>query len=404
MKKSILIVMLTVIFAGFNTQAQTDNNKGRRYSLPIRIKGSTQIIGVRNDTTRSAFDANILPTWDGLRKYVKAHGGNSQFINDTSIIISNPNNPFNYYRNTFGLIDNQTMWMHRTISGSNELMFYAGPYNFYYHFKNNNNILYGDSSGLWSDKGLRLGYSFNEEPGTIRYNSGNLQLRNATEWVDIGSGTGTGNVTTNNISSNSTVPVFSGSATNIVDGTDLSGFAMYNQYNEGVKITHGEVSISSQGTVNIESPFILEDSTQVQYAGTSTEERLLGISETGYIKPLNLPISAGIEVTTETLVSGGDSVFVLPVPDALAGMNIIKIEAQPGEVIGDRTMSVKAYRNRAGTVTTITSTGASFSTPAVINTSYDDLQKGDRIYIGYTFTGGTTTGKGLWVTIYAQKP
>jgi hypothetical protein len=120
----------------------------------------------------------------------------------------------------------------------------------------------------------------------------------------------------------------------------------------------------------------------------------------------NDPVTVQIEVTSETLVSGGSPTYVMWIPTALLGMNLISMKAKqsPGQVAGDRSIFVDMYRNRGGTITMMTSTGATFSTGATINTTYDDVQEGDAIGFGWSFTGGTTSPVGLYVTLEFQTP
>lgn len=158
-----------------------------------------------------------------------------------------------------------------------------------------------------------------------------------------------------------------------------------------------KVTIATDGAVELNDSVDLSDYTY-------SAGQLFTMTSTKRLKPINLSQTVQIEVTTDTLISGGDSVYVLTVPESLVGMNLIKLEAYPGSITGDRTMSVIAYRNRSGTVTTMTSAGATFSANATINTSYDDVQRGDKIAIGWTFTGGTTDPVGLIVQLTFQKP
>lgn len=207
---------------------------------------------------------------------------------------------------------------------------------------------------------------------------------------------------TSTITGTSKISIATDGAVELNDSVDLSSYT----YSPGMLFTITSTKrLKPVNSVKIyPDSVIIIDSLGIDYVSASAEERPLGLSNNNKIKPINLPQGVQIEVTTETLVSGADSVYVLTIPEALAGMNLIKLEAYPGSVTGDRTMSVVAYRKRSSTVITMTSSGASFIANATINTSYDDVQRGDKIAIGWTFTGGTTDPVGLIVQLTFQKP
>jgi hypothetical protein len=110
-------------------------------------------------------------------------------------------------------------------------------------------------------------------------------------------------------------------------------------------------------------------------------------------------------VATDTLaVVSGRTGYILAIGSALHGYNLIGMEAYYGNSQGDRVPTITAYRNRSSAENNMTTVGATFTSDATINTSYDDVQRGDRIEIRWTLASGTYVPNGIIVQLSFQKP
>lgn len=348
--------------------------------LKLYVKGDSVIISgdtkefVIRDSTLLEIIQKHAGTWQ-LNDTIFFEGSNGYIAApNTSTIVVNPNGGAKEF--IFSIVTGSDP----RISGLESLWF-GGVNACLKGFRNDSTTVAGDTAYAWSAKAIR-------------------------DYVAEHGGGGSGVVS--EATSGGSFAIFRTKDT-IIQAHTLPGWSLTSMYGVGVGTNSENAWISGAplmgGFVELRGESSAMDSFRLVYEGISTDEdRILGLSKTGKVKSVNLPQGVQIEVTTETLVSGADSVDVLTIPETLAGMNLIKLEAYPGSVAGDRTMSVVAYRNRSGTVTTMTSAGASFSANATINTTYDDVARGDKIFIGQTFTGGTTDPVGLKVQLTFQKP
>lgn len=122
-----------------------------------------------------------------------------------------------------------------------------------------------------------------------------------------------------------------------------------------------------------------------------------------------------------TAVTTGDGKFYLPVPDELAGWNIIHVSAHLGAVVSSsgavtidlaRCAAVATGIRCSGTVADILSTNSTVdanedgtetaATPAVIDTANDDLPTAG--HIRFDVDGAGTSTQGLLVKVTVQKP
>ncbi|MBN1185772.1 MAG: hypothetical protein JXB49_26050 [Bacteroidales bacterium] len=185
-----------------------------------------------------------------------------------------------------------------------------------------------------------------------------------------------------------------------------SGNSYYDIFHCQTKDGDNDVFTIRDDSSTVFNELVLIDSLQLRTEGTSTQEhRVLGLSKTGKVKSISLPQGVQIEVTKDELTTGGESGYMFAIPSQLDGMNLVQMEAYPGEVAGDQTaVSITCYRRRSAVESLMTSTGASFSTNAVISTSYDDVEQGDQLEFRWTFSGGTTAPTGLIVQLTFQMP
>lgn len=222
-----------------------------------------------------------------------------------------------------------------------------------------------------------------------------------------GSGGGTGNVVSE-ANVGGSFAVFR-TADTITALSQLDNFNLLSLYGVGVGTVDANtvyIQSTSSGKVEVRNELAAQDSIWLIDEGAPTDEqRIVGLSKTGKLKSIKLPTGIQIEVSSAALTTGGESGYIFAIPEQLAGMNLIKMEAYPGEVTGDQTaLAVTCYRRRSGTEVSMTSTGASFSTNAVINTSNDDVARGDQLEFRWTFSGGSTAPTGLIVQLTFQKP
>jgi hypothetical protein len=116
-------------------------------------------------------------------------------------------------------------------------------------------------------------------------------------------------------------------------------------------------------------------------------------------------LTQNIQITlTDTISKTADSLaYVQVIGSDLAGCNLIGIEAFFGKSQGTAVPVILAYRDRGTLRKNMITTGANFTTDAVINTTYDDVAKGDRITIKWTLGSGTAP-YGIKIILRYKKP
>ena len=102
----------------------------------------------------------------------------------------------------------------------------------------------------------------------------------------------------------------------------------------------------------------------------------------------------------------GDTItdYQMVIPEALSGYNLVRAELYHGTIAGDRTPTANIWRKRSSAEVSVTSTGANYTTRAVINISNDDMVKDDLLGARVTFGSGTTYPSGLFFVFTFQRP
>lgn len=221
---------------------------------------------------------------------------------------------------------------------------------------------------------------------------------------------GLGNVTNESKATMFTSPTFTGSPTvpgyvptsTTVNSHALSGNISVTAADVGL----GNVTNESKATMFADAALTGIPTAPTATASTNTTQiATTEFSQAAIAAALaDLAVGVQILVSEEELVSGEASGYIFDIPDMLDGMNLVKVEAFPGEVKGDHTIAVVVWRNRSGAEVNMTSTGASFSTDATINTSYDDVVNKDQLEFRWTYSGGTIAPEGLKVQLTFQNP
>lgn len=119
----------------------------------------------------------------------------------------------------------------------------------------------------------------------------------------------------------------------------------------------------------------------------------------GYLNQ-TVQITCTYESSSTTPDSTG---YILSIGSNLAGYNLVDMEAFYSNSQGTAVPTIHAWRDRSGTRVAMTSTGANFTTDATIDTSNDDVAKGDRVQIRWTLGSGTPPD-GFSVQLTFQKP
>lgn len=325
--------------------------------------------------------------------------------------------------------------------------YYYYGVNSWHHRLQDKYLIEQDTSTLKINRGLQLGYSHKSaaaDSGTIRYNSGNVEVFNGSDWRSVSSDGGiqkygypfSGRVATwydvNTLTYNDSndellqlygkfIQLMSTSSlgielygnTKVMGILDVSDAIITHQYYDDDRtvyvltrdsLIHADADLSVGK--DFDNPTFKVEGDSVYWSkATYAPNQLLTMTSTKALKPYTMPQGVQIEVTSEQLTSGEESGYMFAIPEQLDDMNLIKMEAYPGEVNGDQTsLAVTCYRRRSGTEVSMTSTGASFSANAVINTSNDDVQRGDQLEFRWTFSGGSTLPTGLIVQLTFQKP
>jgi hypothetical protein len=221
---------------------------------------------------------------------------------------------------------------------------------------------------------------------------------------------GLGNVTNESKATMFASPVFTGRPTvpgyvptsTTVNGHALSGNVSVTAADVGL----GNVTNESKATMFADAALTGIPTAPTATASTSTTQiATTAFSQAAIAAALaDLAVGVQILVSEEELISGEASGYIFDIPDMLDGMNLVKVEAFPGETEGDHTIAVVVWRNRSGSEVNMTSTGASFSADAIINTSYDDVANRDQLEIRWTYSGGTTAPVALKVQLTFQNP
>lgn len=123
---------------------------------------------------------------------------------------------------------------------------------------------------------------------------------------------------------------------------------------------------------------------------------------------------SGTVIAPGTSMTTGDGKAYIPVPVALNGMNITAVQADVTTAGTTGTAAIQIARIRAGTPVDVLSTALSIdttevssataATPAVINTSNDDLATGDQLRVDVDTIHSGTAAQGLLISITAQLP
>jgi hypothetical protein len=110
--------------------------------------------------------------------------------------------------------------------------------------------------------------------------------------------------------------------------------------------------------------------------------------------------------------TSGDGVAYIPIPAALDGYDVTAVTAMVETASTSGTPTVQLARDRGGAVNDMLSTRITLdanerssdtaATAPVINTSYDDLDTGDRIRVDIDGTGTGTKGLTLFLTVTAE--
>lgn len=135
----------------------------------------------------------------------------------------------------------------------------------------------------------------------------------------------------------------------------------------------------------------------------SHNARLTTLETTGVSGVLTASIQY-ICTTDTTSTSPNSTGYFIGVYDNIDGMNLVKVEALYAGSQGDMVLAADVWRNRSGVEAKMTTTGASFTSDATINSDYDDIATGDRLEIRWTYTGGTTAADGFMINLTFQEP
>lgn len=116
------------------------------------------------------------------------------------------------------------------------------------------------------------------------------------------------------------------------------------------------------------------------------------------------PVTVQIAISDTIVPDAGETDYILAIGDNLAGYNLNKVELFYGNSQGNKVPTVTVWRNRGGTEAMMVSSGASFTSDAVINTSVDDLLSGDRIELRWALGTGSTAPYGMFAHLTFVKP
>jgi hypothetical protein len=191
----------------------------------------------------------------------------------------------------------------------------------------------------------------------------------------------------------------------LADSTDATSYTTKNQFNTGqlldVKLAdssgvHGYTT-GNDFTVGLATKVNKSDSTGVN--GYATQDNLTKLKKTLQVK---LILDATSAATTDSIT--------ICIPSEWTGYNLVDADAYVTTVSSSGTPTFTLTNVTDATTmlsTSITIDASEFNsytaaTPAVVNTSYDDVATGDRIKIKCTVAGTGTKGSG--VILVFQKP
>jgi hypothetical protein len=164
--------------------------------------------------------------------------------------------------------------------------------------------------------------------------------------------------------------------------------------------------IAGSGGISPDQPVHFADSTYLDYEGTSTNnDRIVKLTGTGAMEAVNLPNGFMYSISQDTAFLATDNENI-PVASIFSGTNLIHVEAYAPNSAGTRVPTINVYRNRGGTEVLMTSSAANFTTDATINTTYDDVIRGDKLKLSWTLSGTSADTKpdGIIVVFIFQKP
>jgi len=167
--------------------------------------------------------------------------------------------------------------------------------------------------------------------------------------------------------------------------------------NQAVYVT-GADSVAGSTNISIDN-----DTIRVTNQATGVNE-VMGSTSTGALKILKPAQTIQVVVTDTIVVSPDSTGYELSIGSLLHGTNLIDVELFYRESQGNKVPTVTVWRNRSGTEVNMTSTGATFTTDAVINASYDDVVRGDRIRFKTVLGIGDTPPYGMNIQLTFQKP
>jgi hypothetical protein len=107
---------------------------------------------------------------------------------------------------------------------------------------------------------------------------------------------------------------------------------------------------------------------------------------------------------SDTLVTGTiNTDYKIVIPQWLSGYELVSAQLLHGKTTGSATPTALLYRMRGGVEVNMFSTGANYTTNAVINSSYRQLLTGDLLEARCTFGAGTLP-YGLWLALKLKRP
>jgi len=173
-------------------------------------------------------------------------------------------------------------------------------------------------------------------------------------------------------------------ANSIPDGDTIFIFKNYNH----VLLVMYDDSIANKGDLHVYGDLIVDGSSPG--GGGSADRYISFVGTFDYIAEIS------------------DTAGKITIPAGMNGMNLVDMQVS-SDNNADRVVTVNVHRLRAGVLATMTSVGATLGTEytvsdETIDTDYDDIVTGDRIFITWLQSAGTNKHLGLYVTLTFQSP